>query len=495
MSELQAPIINWQVKAGKTRVGFTKQRVLMIGQASGTATAKTLIEDVQESEATKLLGANSMARLAFDRFRKHNKRTDIDIIPLATPSGATKAKMVVTVAGTCTEADNLRFRLGDDQFVFEIGIATGATSASVATKLKDSINASTAPFTATAVTGDTSKVSLEFDIAGTFGNGLTGTIDKRVSGIAVTADKFAGGSGAYSTTGIFTSVIGRYQTVIFDSTLSFSTVAAFLNDRASLSNTVKSGIGVCMRTGTVAELKTFGDSKDNQYMVILGSADEMKFNLIPLLAAAEFGAKRALRMTEGAVLGNLTLDAQESYGGAEKASLPYHNTPLSYSRPNNEISLAQLEDLNDSGISLFVPSATGSVLGTVVTTYKKNLAGVDDTTFRYLNAVDTSIIIQEYLFNNCQSEFGQTRATTGELIDGVSMTNTLSIKSFIVGLYVELVGMALAQGGTAAVKAFKKRLVVTLDPATGIYSVNAPVAIVSQFRGLNGVVEIKYDFK
>jgi hypothetical protein len=50
MSELQAPIINWQVKAGKTRVGFTKQRVLMIGQASGTATAKTLIEDVQESE-------------------------------------------------------------------------------------------------------------------------------------------------------------------------------------------------------------------------------------------------------------------------------------------------------------------------------------------------------------------------------------------------------------------------------------------------------------
>jgi hypothetical protein len=53
--------------------------------------------------------------------------------------------------------------------------------------------------------------------------------------------------------------------------------------------------------------------------------------------------------------------------------------------------------------------------------------------------------------------------------------------------------MALAQGGIEALKAFKNRLVVTLDPTTGIYSVNAPVAIVTQFRGLNGVVEIKFD--
>jgi hypothetical protein len=32
-----------------------------------------LIEDLQESEATDLLGAHSLTRLAFDRFRKYNK--------------------------------------------------------------------------------------------------------------------------------------------------------------------------------------------------------------------------------------------------------------------------------------------------------------------------------------------------------------------------------------------------------------------------------------
>jgi hypothetical protein len=35
LGDLQAPIINWQVKASKAKAGFTKQRVLLIGQGSG----------------------------------------------------------------------------------------------------------------------------------------------------------------------------------------------------------------------------------------------------------------------------------------------------------------------------------------------------------------------------------------------------------------------------------------------------------------------------
>jgi hypothetical protein len=62
---------------------------------------------------------------------------------------------------------------------------------------------------------------------------------------------------------------------------------------------------------------------------------------------------------------------------------------MSYNAPYNEVSLGQLDDLNDAGISLIVPSANGCVLGTVVTTFKRNLAGADDTTFRYLNSVDS----------------------------------------------------------------------------------------------------------
>ena len=221
----------------------------------------------------------------------------------------------------------------------------------------------------------------------------------------------------------------------------------------------------------------------------------MRYTAIPLILAAEFAAKRALRMTDGAVLGDLVIEASEAYGGQEKASLPYHNTPMSYLPPSAEISLSDLTSANAQGLSFVVPSTTGTVMGSLRTLYKHDNSGVADVTFGFLNAVDTALSIQEYLFNNCKKEFGQTRATHGGLVEGVAMTNVLSVKSFIVGLYEDLVDLALTQGGAEAVKVFKHGLTVTLDSATGFYSVFAPVAIVSQFRGLNGTVAISYDFK
>ncbi len=168
---------------------------------------------------------------------------------------------------------------------------------------------------------------------------------------------------------------------------------------------------------------------------------------------------------------------------------------MSYDEPASEIIIEQVQDLNDAGLSLFVPATIGVVLGSIVTLYKIDGTGSEDATFKYLNAVDTSLAIQEYLFVNSQKEFGQTRTTGGDLVAGVAMTNEVSVKAYLVGLYQGMVDFALAQGGADAVKSFKKTLTVTLDSATGTYSIYAPVAIVSQFRGLNGVVAISYDFK
>ena len=75
------------------------------------------------------------------------------------------------------------------------------------------------------------------------------------------------------------------------------------------------------------------------------------------------------------------------------------------------------------------------------------------------------------------------------------MTNEASVKAYIVGLYTDMIDMALVQGGAEAIKAFKKNTTVSLNIASGIYNVYAPTPIVSQFRGLNGVVAISYDFE
>ena len=494
MADLQAPIINWQVKAGDSTAGFGEQRILLIAQGAGTAVAKELLEDVQQTEIITLCGAGSMATMAFNRIKAHNKANEIDIITLAEPAGGVASQGGLKTTGTATENKTLNFNVGDDEFDVSATVLSGETAEQVAIKIKDAINAKDYPFTATIDGVDATLVLIDFDVKGEVANGITTVVKTRVLGLEFTPVAFTGGAGAYDVDDIFVGVTKRYQTVLFDGATPFDDVEEWLEARFNMTNTVKGGVGISMLNGDYSTVKDFANTKNSKTMVLLGNLDEMKFNCLPLLATAEFGAKRALRLTDGAVLGDLVVEAQEAFGGINKSSLPYHNTPLSYDEPKNEIIIEQVQDLNDAGVSLFVPATIGVVLGSLVTLYKFDNTGIEDVAFKYLNAVDTSLAVQEYLFVNSQKEFGQTRATGGDLVSGVAMTNTVSVKAYIVGLYEDMVAYALVQGGADAIKAFKKNLTVTLDSASGTYSVYAPVAIVSQFRGLNGVVAIGYDF-
>ena len=61
MSDLQAPIINWQVMAGDSKAGFAEQRILLIAHSDGSAPYKELLEDVQQTEVDDLLGVGCIS--------------------------------------------------------------------------------------------------------------------------------------------------------------------------------------------------------------------------------------------------------------------------------------------------------------------------------------------------------------------------------------------------------------------------------------------------
>lgn len=499
MSDLQAPIINWQVMKGDSNAGFAEQRVLIIAQGSGTNAAKTVISDIQPAEVDTLCGAGSMAARAHSRFYKYNKYNEIDVLTLAEPVSGTAATGGLAVIGEALENATLKLSVADDEYEVNVTVLKGDDAEAVAAKIVTAVNAKfdtveQGNFISAAVDTDTTLVKMTFGVKGEIANGLTTSVKSRVLGLSFNAQPFTGGAGAYDMEGALAKIKKRYQTVLFDTATDFDELEEWLQSRVNMSNTVKGGIGISMMNGDLATVKAFANTKNSRTMVLLGNLDEMKYNAIPLLAAAEFGAKRALRLTDGAILGDLVLEAQEAYGGINKSSLPYHNTPMSYDEPKDELIIEQAIDLNDAGVSLFVPATIGVVLGTMVTLYKFDNSGIEDSAFKYLNAMDTSLAVQEYLFSNCQKEFGQTRATGGDLVAGVAMTNELAVKAYLVGLYEYMVDYALVQGGKEAMKAFKARLTVTLNSATGFYNVYAPVAIVSQFRGLNGVVAISYEF-
>ena len=494
-ADLQAPIINVQVMAGDSKAGFGEQRILIIAQGSGTNTPKQLIEDIQKNEVVELCGEGSLATRAYSRVRDFNRANEIDIITLEEPVDGLKAQGGFKIIGIAGESKTLNIKVGDDSFLVSVTVPKDQTAENIAVLVKDAINAKDYPFTATIDGTDGTLVLIDFDIAGEVANGITVVAKDRVLGLEFSSIKFTGGAGAYDVDDIFKGITKRYQTVLFDKAMNFDTVEEWLQSRINKSNTVKGGQGITMINGTYSEVKDFANSKNSQTMTVIGNIERMKFNALPILAVAEVGAIRALRLTDGAIIGRYVLDAVEAFGGINKSSLPYHNTPISYDEPTGVIEVEEVQDLNDAGVTLFVPATIGTVLGSVKTLYKVDLSGIEDKTFRYLNAMDTSLAIQEYFYVNSQKKFGQTRATGGDLVEGVSMTNEVSVKAYIVGLYGDLIEMALAQGGQEAIKVFKKNIRVKLDSATGVYSVFAPTPIVSQFRGMNMVVAISYDIK
>lgn len=494
-ADLQAPIINVQVMAGDSKAGFGEQRILIIAQGSGTNEPKTLIEDIQKTEVVELCGAGSLATRAYDRVRDFNLANEIDIITLEEPSDGIKAQGGFKITGTAGESKTLNLKVGDDSFLVSVTVPKEQTAENIAVLVRDAINAKDYPFTATIDGTDNTLVLIDFDIAGEVANGITVVAKNRVLGLEFTAIQFTGGAGAYDNDDMFDGLTKRYQTVLFDKATNFDLVETWLQSRINKSNTVKGGQGITMMNGTYSEVKDFASNKNSETITLFGNVDTMKFNALPILAVAEVGAIRALRLTDGAIIGSYVLDAVEAYGGINKSSLPYHNTPLSYDTPTGSLIIEEVQDLNDEGVSLFIPSTVGVVLGSVKTLYKYTASGIEDNTFRYLNAMDTSLAVQEYFYSNSQKKFGQTRATGGDLVEGVSMTNELSVKSYLVELYDDMIDMALVQGGQDALKAFKKNITVSLDSASGIYSVYAPTPIVSQFRGMNMTVAISYDIE
>lgn len=494
-SNLQEPQTTYQITSGGGTVGLADQRVLIIGEGAGTATAGEVVKNVSLAEVDTLLGEYSLVSLAYKRFRKYNESTVVDILPMVMPAAGTVADGGITTTGTATENGTLTFEIGDDDFSYSVTVLDTETAAEIAIKIAAAIEAEDYPFTAAVDGVDDTLVGVDFDIKGEVGNKLTTRITSdRIAGVEFTVQAFGSGAGSFDTTDILDQLDERYQTVVFDNAMDLDDLVEWLEERFNTENIVMDGIAVGMINKAYADLLVDMNASNSKILTVLCNPDEMKINAIPLIAAAEFAAKRSLRLTEGAVIGDLVLEAQEAYGGIEKASLPYHNTPMSYRQPILKLTLAQTNAMYDAGGSLIIPGTSGTVLGRVVTTYKTDLSGQEDLNFKFLNSIDTASAIREYLFNNTKSEFGQTRATSGDLVAGVTMTNEMSVKSYIVGLHEDLAEFALAQAGKDALKSFVRTLTVSLDITTGVYSIYAPVAIVSQLRGINGTIPISYQY-
>lgn len=514
MSIISEPIIDADITSTPSAVDTLPKKVLFIAQktSSGSASSGALIKNIQnDGSENAYFGAKSQLAAMIRAYKRYNQVTQIDAIGLSDAGGATAASSTVTFTGTATATGTIYINVGSRKnHSYPVAIETGDTAAQVAAALKALIDADTY---ACVNTGSITLGALPLTAvnAGTVGNSIGIEAQGSVAGISVALAAFSGGLTNPTLTSVF-DVTGdvRYQFVGDPSEYGASFLTNFLDPRFNVNNAVLDGVGVMTSTDTFANLLTLGQGLDSRSLVVLGNQlvnatlykGSALFEL-NYVTTAEFTAIRALRLTDGADISEyvVTSEGRDQTGGDGIAALPYANTPfrdLPIIDQDQEFSSLEISQLNNAGITVLGNNDSRNmiIVGRAVTTYKTNSAGVVDTTFHYLNAIDEAVTAREIFFNRSKQQFAQTRLTTGDLVANRSFVNEASLRAFFIQTFTDLSGQdfAITTAGSDALNYFKDNLdVEILDVQAGTAQANMRLPTVSQLRQINETISIVFN--
>ncbi len=501
------PSTTFQILSADQILASIDQRVLIVGQmlATGTAISGSLQETVgsDDSAIASLFGERSILAEMCREFRDINDRTALDVIALDDNAGATAATASLGFSGTATESGSINVEIAG--YSFKLDIASGDTAVIVAGALETLIDlVSTSPYTAAL---NAAAVDLTATNGGTHANDWTIFVDGAVAGIAVSISGWSGGATDPAIATVL-DVVGskRYQTVVWPAAYGDATVADFLDERFNVSDDVLQGVAIVTAVGTDDEVILRASALNSQSMVIIASRAISSTDLvgaahreIPDVVSARFAAVRSLRFTDDAPLSSIltTTAASDQVGSRALASLPYANTVIpnmAVIRATDQWTATQLRNFTGSGVAVIGPNRNFNAMlaGEIVTTYTSDAASNPDTSFKFLNTVDTVAQIRDSFFLNFRSKYAQTRLTDGDRLPGRDMANQASIEAFCEELYRDLADDALVQAGGAAVADFKDNMIVTVDVSTGRVTVDLAPLLVTQLRVIVGTITVNF---
>ena len=477
-----SPKVSLNIVGAKTQKNIGSQRLLFIGQmlTIGTAMADKVVSNVPDSDVDTLFGVNSILAMAIKKARAINKYTQIDAIGLADATSGKKASASILFTGTATVAQQLSLFIGSKSSEIKFDVSVGDDATKVASSLEALIQATDLPFTASA-TSDT--LSLEFKHSGVYGNSLQIRLENVANGIGYNITPFSGGAGSVDASNAISNIVDRYQTIIFQDKLDTTPLVTLLEQRWTSKNNVLDGVAiVCQDDDTIRQ-------ENSLALCVLANTDKMKFLETSFNISAEVGAIRALRLTEGANLIGLVYDTSEVVGGIDKVTLPYFNTPLSLGKPKGLLSSEDVKQLEDNGLCALGWNGTSAVLTDLITTYKTDVKGNKDLSWKFLNYVDAMSAVREVMLVRIKDKFGQTRITTDKKSTNGKVKTVDDVASYIRMLYKELIDEAVVQGGEEEIN-FAKNLNVVLNGATGAIDIAMEVKIVIQAREFNGLIAL-----
>lgn len=503
------PNVTLNIVKQSALVSVGDRRALIIGQMlSGSATAGDLEQDVADGDVAinALFGQRSAVAEMVRNFKAINPTTDLDVIPLDDNGSAVDATATIVVAGTATAAGRIYVEVASaKRYRVPVDISVGDAAATVAAAINTATGANAdAPFTSGV---STVTVTYTASNGGTHANTWPIRVQGAIPGLTFTVNGWASGAADPSLTSLF-DVVGsvRYTTIVWPEVYDITVLETFIEARFNVNNDVLDGVGIVTKVDTLSNIKTFASPLNSESIVVEGvrviTATGRPGNALremPDVASSQIGATRSLRLTDGTNLTQFmtTSASRDQVGGVHISTLPYANTSLPNlpsTLPADEWTRDDTKELNDAGVSIVGPNRAFNemIMGEQVTTYLNDTAGNPDTSFKFLNTVDTMSVIRETFVNNFRTTYAQTRLTDGDLVIGLDMTNEPAIRAFCKEVYGLLADDGIVAAGSAAVTDFNQNLIITLDLSTGTATISMAPLLVSQLRVIIGTIQVNF---
>lgn len=447
-------------------------RVLLIGQklAAGAAPAGAVYGPIQnEREAIAQFGLGSMLVDMFRMARRAAPFQPIWALPLTDPAGAQAAGSLTFTAPGVTGAAIL-WVLGR-RVVFQVN--TADTAAIVAGNAASAINAMGLPVTA-AVDGTTpAKVNVTFAHKGAIGNGQEvafATDESNVlnaSNTAVVA--LAGGNGVPDLAGPLANLgDDEYDFIAgpYSDANSLNSVRNFLDAIAGRWSPTQQLFGgyFTAQYGNLSGLVTFGNSRNDPHVVVIGSQR-------PPTPEYEFAASAAAM-------------ASAHLGDAPEVSRPLQTLVLPGVQPPRDRSLwwdiPDRQALYADGIAACKVRADGLVaIDRFVTTYQKTAAGVSDGTFRDVETMYQLMFVARYLRAAVSNKHSRQALADDNPFNLAEIATPKSVRNTLIHAYNDLVALGVCENAGL----FAQFVVVERD-LNDANRLNAylPVDVVNQLR-------------
>jgi len=512
MTEVNLPKSTVNILSATQTQSTAPVKVLFIGQklAGGTASAGALIESIgNDGSEDTLFGQRSILASMIRQAKRYNKITRFDAIALDDNGSAVKATAVIALTGPATAAGTLLVSVGSrPQHQYTIAVANTDTATIIGDAIVAAITADAdAPFTAVNVTG---TVTITASNGGTLANSWSVEVTGTVTGVTYTVTGWTGGATDPTITTLLATIDGiRYNSIVWQHNLSLATVSAYLDARFNATNAVLDGRAFATKSDTLANIKAAANALNSKSLVLL-SAKSVNATYykgcslfeLPDVISAVSAAVDALRLTQDANITAYSIGSggpADLVGGPHISAMPMFNTPLStlpIIDAGRGFTATEVDELKAAGASVLGNNRTRTtiLMGEIVTTYKTDAAGNPDTTFKYLEFVETESAIREIFFNNIKATFAQHRLTSGDVIPGHKIANASIINAEYLRLYglMSGPGYVLTQAGQAAVKYFDDHLVTTIDLTNGRATTSMQVPIVTQYR--EAIVQMQIAF-